>query len=167
MIAAERLKLLTAAQRKCLQLYWTHRSATGVARELNLSTHTVNNHLMAARKALAMTSSLAAARSLALQEGRLASDIITSERIPIPSNDLTGEWGVGAAITASVVRDAASVTGWQFDGGDRADLPERSDRNTLSISERLIAIGKHSMTITTFVATLLLLAYLAQHLSRP
>lgn len=163
---ADQLATLSHMQRQCLRALWRHRRVKGAARELRLSPHTVNNHLAAARRVLGVGDSLSAARLLAQAEDRLTSDIVTSDdfgmsdTVPVPElRERTGDQPVR-------ISDAHFNTSWSGPEliGDTGQ-PERIDRNGLGWQQRLVGIGRRAMTLTTFVATLLLLVYLAQRLS--
>lgn len=66
---AERLAKLSDAQKTCLRMVFMHMSSKDIARELNISPHTVDQRLKAAARILGVDSRVEAARLLARAEG--------------------------------------------------------------------------------------------------
>jgi DNA-binding CsgD family transcriptional regulator len=66
---AERLARLTEGQRICLRMVIMHMSSKDIARELNISPHTVDQRLKTAIQILGVDSRVEAARLLARAEG--------------------------------------------------------------------------------------------------
>jgi DNA-binding CsgD family transcriptional regulator len=71
---------LTDMQRQCLRRVLLHYSSKDIARELNVSPHTVDNHLKAAMQRLNATSRFDAARILAADEADIERRSLTSQR---------------------------------------------------------------------------------------
>ncbi|PTQ12288.1 helix-turn-helix transcriptional regulator [Sphingomonas oleivorans] len=65
----DRLDKLTDGQRACLRMVFAHMSSKEIARELKISSHTVDQRLRSAMQLLSVASRVEAARLLAAHEG--------------------------------------------------------------------------------------------------
>lgn len=85
---------LTEAQRRCLRLVLAHMTSKEIARELQLSPHTVDAHIKAAMKTLGTGSRVEAARMLAAIE--------SPDGEPSPSDQPLVHQRLGMAITSGL-----------------------------------------------------------------
>lgn len=116
MSAPSKIDSLSPRQRECLRLVLVRMGSKEIARELNISSHTVDDHLKAATRALGVTSRFEAARLLRKHEG-LPPQALGGASLGIPNEpetvayEATPDIGVtlGATEGAPAIREARAV----------------------------------------------------------
>lgn len=141
----DRLALLTPKERECLALL-PLRTSKEIAREMQISPRTVEQHLASARRKLGATSSLEAARFLQQHPENLL-------KYPI-------RMGEAPPADAPLLREDRAV----YEPMSRSDhLTE--NRVALEPAERLVTMGRHLITIVAALGLMLMVAVLLSKLA--
>lgn len=146
MSSAPALEQLTEAQRECLRLVYTHHSSKEIAEIVGVSPSAVDKRIERAVQMLGTPSRFAAARMLAVAEGRATYDRTPSDAIDLPTDPLFGRTDETDGPWRLVLR----LLGFTPGSGS-----ERVVRNPLGRLERLgLIVGLAFLIAMTSVALL-------------
>jgi DNA-binding CsgD family transcriptional regulator len=108
-MAADPLSKLSEGQRRCLRLVLAHKSSKDIARELNISSHTVDQRLKLAMKILGASSRVGAAQRHAQLEAQYQPLIYQSPDIVRAAASATNGASADAGVRADAVAEQRAV----------------------------------------------------------